>query len=301
MSVLLTEADMEVSELLAESERREFCPIGREDAQTGGRASSPHRDGRSESEPNTESETVVRSASSSSDLEDEKDSEVPSWEPQRNFPRLWDSLTRRGRVTAKSHEEASENPPANFQSSGAAEPPTRTLGAARSTAPTIVSVTPKLRGSGSPAVSGRRGRTTPPEACPRRRPLSPRDPPGDTLSVSLLKLLSPLGDSPPREQLTPPPDSPPSGSRPSTPPVTHPSQAEPTAPTDGLMRGGRPLAGVLKTSRDHSREARRSLRVSWGDLPEDLDDNDDKKDDDSPEYPAPTFPLEERGYRVTRL
>ncbi|XP_071543839.1 uncharacterized protein [Panulirus ornatus] len=80
----------------------------------------------------------------------------------------------------------------------------------------------------------------------------------------------------------------------------------------------RPRAGVLKTGRDRSRESRRSLRVSWGDLPErmdspsqwsDADDHNHENDDDSdphhhdkdPAHAADPEEPEDKGYRVTQL
>ncbi|MPC47234.1 hypothetical protein E2C01_040975 [Portunus trituberculatus] len=232
---------------------------------------------------------------SSSDLEDEQEPEPRLWfspqETQRNSFRLWGSLTRKGKVAGSRDGEAegdteskTRDRDANEATGGVSDSPVE-YRVARSTAPTIISMTPKLRGSGSPAMGGRRERTPPPEPLPRRRQPSPRDSAGDPLSVSLLKLLAPLEDSSPMEETDEQPDS--------TPSTSSPPQTEPTA----ILRQGRPLTGVLKTSRDPSREARRSLRVSWGDLPEDFDN----QDDDPPETSTAPPSVEERGYRVTPL
>nr|XP_045613024.1 uncharacterized threonine-rich GPI-anchored glycoprotein PJ4664.02-like [Procambarus clarkii] len=79
----------------------------------------------------------------------------------------------------------------------------------------------------------------------------------------------------------------------------------------------RPRAGVLKTGRDRSRDSRRSLRVSWGDLPErmdspsqisDAEDHDDDNNDDYHEQDEHQQTQEhgpdkqdEKAYRVTQL
>ncbi|XP_069990361.1 microtubule-associated protein futsch-like isoform X2 [Penaeus vannamei] len=68
----------------------------------------------------------------------------------------------------------------------------------------------------------------------------------------------------------------------------------------------RPRAGVLKTSRDRSRESRRSLRVSWGDLPERMDspvvwEKNSQQDEDVAFQREDADQMEDKTYRVTQL
>lgn len=249
----------------------------------------------------------LASLHSSSDLEDDEDTSPRLWfgsqETRKDSFRLRSNLTRQEKVAtsgsleveADDTEAKTQGAEAIYTANRASEGQTQ-VRVARSTAPTIIAMTPKWRGSGSPAMGGRRGWTPPPEVVPRRRPVSPRDPPGEGLSASLLKLLAPLEDSPTKERLTPPPDLETDTDPPSASSAAPPLVAEPATPNDEAKRQGRPRVGVLKTSRDPSREARRSLRVSWGDLPEDFN-----HDDNPPETTATPPAQEERGYRVTPL